>query len=841
MRRFPGIRVLLFMLAVLALGGRGAAAQQRDSTTRRGQQLPDTAAIRRMLVQRFGRNMTNEALVERLRGSGLTRAQVRARLQPLGYDPGLVDRYFDAIERGGEVAQGNAPSHFIEALTRIGVVVPFASLDSLSDTLLIDSLFADSLAADTLASSRVFGMELFGRTRTEFEPTMSGPVDPGYRLGPGDEIQLVLTGDVEEAYALQVNREGFIFIPDVGQISVNGLMLGQLEDVLYSRLGRVYSGVSRSAEATTRFQVSLGRLRINQVFVIGDVLRPGAYQVSAAATVLHALYRAGGPKETGSFRNIEVVRTDGERQRIDLYEYLLYGDSRNDVRLDHGDRVFVPTVGAQVDVQGAVKRPLIYEVRAAEGVRDVLAFAGGLQADALIKRVQIDRILPPDQREPGLTRVLQDVDLTALSATDDDVPLQDGDMVVVFAVSAVLRNRLYITGEVREPGLFEYSANRTLWTLIERADGLSERAYTPRALIYRLNEQDGSRRLIQSPVTAGAEGAQRVDVTLMDGDSVVILSREELANPGTIYIEGYVKQPGEYTHADGMTLKDLILEAGGFVHGAYVLEAEVSRLPNELSRTDTTALVFRVPLKSNGSMPGGEVEPARTNGSEIPVWFPDSADIVLAHGDRVFIRKAPGYDNAREVSVTGQVMLPGRYVLRTRQERISELIARAGGLTPEAYAPGMHVVRDSRVVAADLNRALTNPRDANNIQLEAGDSVHVPAYDPMVLVGGAVNFETHVLYRLGAGLDYYVRQAGGYTDRADKGRTTVTYQNGERAAVGRFLFVGRSPRVQPGSTVFVPAKPETQGGGFNWDAFITRTITILSTTATLLIAVRQLN
>jgi protein involved in polysaccharide export with SLBB domain len=794
-----------------------------------------------MLMERFGRNLSNEALVERIRESGLTRAQVRARLQPLGYDPGLIDRYFDVIERGGEVAQGNAPSHFVEALTRIGVVVPFAAMDSLGDTLMIDSLFADSLEADTLPVSRVFGMELFGRTRTEFEPTMSGPVDPGYRLGPGDEIQLVLTGDVEEAYALQVNREGFIFIPDVGQISVNGLMLGQLEDVLYSRLGRVYSGVSRSAEATTRFQVSLGRLRINQVFVIGDVSRPGAYQVSAASTVLHALYRAGGPKETGSFRNIEVVRTNGERQRIDLYEYLLYGDSRNDVRLEHGDRVFVPPVGAQVEVQGAVKRPLMYEMRADEGVRDVLAFAGGLQADALIKRVQIDRILPPEQREPGLTRVLQDVDLSALSAAGDDVPLQDGDMIIVFAVSAHLRNRLYITGEVREPGIFEYSANRTLWSLIDRADGLSERAYTPRALIYRLNEQDGTRRMIQSPLSPATNGAQRPDVALMDGDSVVILSRENLANPGTIYIEGYVKQPGEYTYAEGMTLKDLILEAGGFVHGAYVLEAEVSRLPGALSRTDTTALVYRVPLKSNTTIPGGEVEPPRTNGSDIPIWFPDSTDVVLAHGDRVFIRKAPGYDHAREVWLTGQVMLPGRYVLRTRQERIAELIARGGGLTPEAYAPGMHVVRDGRVVAADLNRALSNLRDANNIQLEAGDSVHVPAYDPMVLVGGAVNFETHVLYRQGASLDYYIRQAGGYTDLADKGRATVTYQNGERAAVGKFLFFGTSPRVQPGSTVFVPAKPESEARGFDWDAFITRTLTILSTTATLLIAVRQLN
>jgi polysaccharide export outer membrane protein len=849
MKAFRLLTAGVVAAALFALAPRAADGQQRDTTMRRGQQQPDTTAVRQMIRQRFGRDLSNEEIVERLRESGMTRGQVRARLQQLGYDPGLVDRYFDVIERGGEVARGNAPQHFIDALTRIGVAMPGILTDSLADPFYVDyldSLAVDTVDADTLASDsiEVFGMQLFRRSgRTEFDPILMGPVDAGYRLGPGDEVQLVLTGDVEDAYALTVSREGYIFIPAVGQISVNGLTLGQLEDQLFARLGRVYSGVSRGVEATTRFQVSLGRLRMNQVFVMGDVARPDAYQVSAAASVLHALYRAGGPKATGSFRNIEVVRASGERHRVDLYDYLLSGDSRSDVRLEHGDRVFVPPVGSQVTVGGAVHRPAIFEVRGDEGVRGVLGFAGGLKADALVKRVQIDRIVPPEQREPGLTRVLRDVDIAALSAAGEDVSLQDGDIVLVFAISAELRNRLWITGEVREPGMFEYTANPTLWSLIDHADGLSERAYTPRGLIYRLNESDGTRKLIRSPLLVDAAGARRTDVPLLDGDSIVILSREALVNPGTVVIEGYIKTPGEYVLAEGMTLKDLILEAGGFVHGAFVLEAEVSRMPNPLHRTDTTSYVYRVPLQSNGPPPGdnGGSAAVQENGSDIPLWFPDSAEVTLAHGDRVFVRKAPGYDNLREVSVTGEVMLPGRYILQTRQERLSDLLARAGWVTPQAHPAGMHVVRQGRIVAADLNRALRDPRDPNNIALEAGDSVHVPAYDPMVSVVGAVNFDAKVLYRQGADLGYYINQAGGYTNIAQKGQVTIMYPNGERASVGKFLFFGTSPRVQAGSTIFVPAKPEDHRAGFNWDAFLTRSLTILSTTATLLIAIRQLN
>ncbi len=336
--------------------------------------------------------------------------EVRARLQQYGYDPALADQYFDVIERGAEPPRVKAPESFIRALSRIGVAVNNRR-PSISDTLAADSLLADSVGDKTEAEPdtlEVFGVRLFKRNSREFEPVTFGPVDPGYRLGPGDEVTIVLTGDVEDAYPLMVSREGMLFIPTVGQVSVNGLTLAQLEDRLYSVLGRVYSGVRRSADATTRFQVSLGELRTNQIFVIGDVARPAAYQVSSVGTVLNALYRAGGPTTRGSFRNVEIWRGGQIVQHFDLYDYLLRGDSRSDVRLENNDRVFVPPVGSQARLEGSVRRPGIYEVKSGEGIRELVSFAGGLKSDAIARRIQIDRIKPAAQRLPGDNRELID-------------------------------------------------------------------------------------------------------------------------------------------------------------------------------------------------------------------------------------------------------------------------------------------------------------------------------------------------------------------------------------------------------------------------------------------------
>jgi polysaccharide biosynthesis/export protein len=830
--------LLLSVLAVLVV------PTQADAQVPRPGSVQDTAAARRAAEQRLGRSVSQGEIVERLRQSGLSRSEIRTRLEAAGYDPGMADTYFDAIDRGS-APPGEPSADFMNALARIGLGGRGgASLreDSLTQYVFgrepLDSLLlADSLArAEGRPVMEVFGLRTFRRAGTQFEPMRQGPVDPSYQLGPGDELQLVLTGDVEAAYALDVSRQGFIFIPDVGQVSVNGVTLGQLEDLLYSRLGRVYSGVSRSPNASTRFQISLGALRANQVMVTGDVVRPGSYQVSSVAGLFNALYQAGGPTEEGSFRRVEIHRGGRVAHVADLYDFLIRGDGGGDIRLEQNDRIFVPPAGAWARVEGHVRRPAIYELRPGEGLPELLTFAGGLRSDALVRRVQVDRIVPPAERRPGYYRTLVDIDLGRLAAGAAPVSLMDGDIVHVFGVSDLRRNRIFIEGEVRNPGMYEWTRGSTLWSMLELADGLAEHAYTSRAHIFRFDERDGVRRLIPATLERDASGAPVADVPLADNDSIVVLSRIDLRTAEFVSINGFVKHPDTYDLARGMTLKDLILAAGGFEQGASVVEAELSRQTDQATRTNTTAHVFRVPLSPGAGGANGNNAPGN-NGDVLPHWIPGADDVELVHGDRVFIRRAPGYEPAREVRISGQVASPGRYVLTTRDERLSDVLERAGGLTPQAYAGGMHVVRRGRIVAADLQRALRNPRDHNNILLAEGDSIHVPAHDPMVVVSGAVNFESRVLYVPGRSADYYIDQAGGLVRNADRRRATIAYANGQRAPLGNNRLVSRPPRVEPGSLIFVPAKDEDAGP--NWDAILTRSVGILSALATVALAASQ--
>lgn len=803
----------------------------------------DTASARRAAEQRLGRPITHEEIVERLRRSGLSRAEVRARLQQAGYSPDLANEYFDAMDRGTRMT-GAPDDSFKDALQRIGLAgrEREESADTLERRLPVKGREpleeADTVAVPEL---EVFGLRTFRRASTQFEPPAHGPVDAGYRIGPGDEVLLVLTGDVEAAYQLDVTREGFIFIPDVGQVNVNGITLAEMQDLLYSRLGRVYSGVSRSPNASTRFQVSLGALRANQIMVSGDVVRPGSYLVSGVAGLFNALYHAGGPTENGSFRRVEVHRGGRVAHVADLYDFLIRGNGASDIRLEHNDRIFVPPAGAQARIEGSVRRPAIYEVREGEGVADLLAFAGGLRSDALIRRVQIDRIVPPGEQRPGYYRTLVDVDLGRLHSGEHAVAIHDGDIVNVFSVSDSRRNRIWVEGEVRNPGLYEWSRGSTLWTALERADGLAEHAYTPRVHIYRLDERDGVRHLLAASLDRDAAGNPVHDVPLMDNDSIVVISRLELRTPETVFVTGFVKNEGPYTLARGMTLKDLILAAGGFTEGAYVLEAELTRMTNPLVRNDTTAYVARVRLvegeiggNGNGNGSGSWHAPG---GAIIPEWAPATDEVALLPGDRVFVRRAPGYEATREVRVTGEVFSPGTYVLTTRDERLTDVIARAGGLTPQANAEGMHVVRRERIVAASLERALRNPRDHNNIMLAEGDSIHVPANDPMVVVTGAVNFEARVLHMPGRGANFYINQAGGLIENADLRRATITYANGQRAPLLGNRLTRSSARVEPGSHIFVPDRQQRDGP--NWDTIISRTLAAVSAAATLLIAINR--
>ena len=661
---------------------------------------------------------------------------------------------------------------------------------------------------------KIFGMDLFTGRTTQFQPNLSGPIDPNYKLGPGDQLVLILTGDVELARSLQVTREGFIVIPQVGQIDVNNLTLGQLTNLLYDRLSKVYSGVRRGEGATTHFSISVSRLRTNQVFVVGDVVQPGSYEISSAGTLLTALYAAQGPAKTGTMRRIEVRRAGALVDTLDVYDYLLHGDASHDVRLESGDVVFVPVHGPRVKVAGEITRPAIYELKGHESLRDVIQFAGGFTDVAARGRVQITRVLTPTERAPGgRDRIVLEIASSAFdTGAGPAVPMEAGDSLYVFTVSARVRNRITVTGDVWQPGPMGFTPGMRLSDVLKLAGGVKPDVYMGTVLVARL-QTDSTRQQLRTSLR-DSTGTPTDDVILQDDDDVHVFSLAEFRPHRYVAIAGAVRRSGRFAYHDGMTMRDLVLLAGGVTEGAYLDNAEVARLP-ESRAGGVTAVSLRVPLDStylfdrgpNGEWVGPPGLPApRAGAPEVP----------LAPYDNVLIFRQPDWELQRTVVVSGEVRFPGRYALQRKSETIRDIIARAGGLSQDAYAEGMVMIRAANQtgrVGVDLPSALANPKARDNLILSDGDSLFVPTFSGVVRVVGAVNSPVTVAYVPGRDIAYYISAAGGTTPRGDDGRAFVTQPNGKVESIHHhFLLPSSVPVAKPGSTITVPTKPPPNYG-----------------------------
>ena len=766
----------------------------------------------------------------------MSRAQVRSRLQQAGYDPGLADQYFDSMEGiGGTLSE--ADPGFLEAMGALGILQ--AGVDFPLDSITLDSL---GLAADILVALpdsvlSVFGLDVFQRRTTGLDQVLNGPVGDDYQLGPGDQLILVLTGDVELAYAnLSVTREGFIIIPDVGQVFVNGQTLGQLRGSLFRRLSEVYSGIRDGGDATTFFDVSLGRLRASQVSVIGDVQSPGSYTVSSVSTVFAALQVAGGPTELGSFRRVVVRRGGQEVRQVDLYDYLLRGDASDDIRLEHGDIVFVPPAGSHITVRGEFRRPALYEVLEGEGLRDVIGFAGGMLPTAHAHALRIVRLLPFAERSPGMDRVLMTVDAGPLiddPTNNQDVALLPGDDIFVPATIEEQRNRVAVAGAVHFPGRYQLVEGQTTRALLEQAE-LREDAYLSAIHIYRPRLDSAGVTLLRIAIDPALGGIQ--DLPLLDRDSLVVFSVDSLMVGDSVRVAGRVRNPGQYRYARGMTAVDLILVAGGLVEGALATEAEVSRTRVTLDRTDTLAVA--IPIRLSGLIPAPEL--LDNGGATRPGPDLSAADLPLEAGDRLFVRERPGYVAPITVSVSGHVSFPGDYAVERRNERLTDIMRRVGGFSPEAYVPGARLIRDSLVVGIDLGRAIARPGGPDDLLLRAGDQIRVPQYDPTVFISGSVGFQTRAVFIAGMGMSEYIRQAGGSLDNADLNKISVEYANGRRETTKKFLWlIRRHPPVEPGSVIFVPAALPSEGGG-GLGQILGNTMSLVTTVLTLLVLSDQL-
>jgi protein involved in polysaccharide export with SLBB domain len=643
-----------------------------------------------------------------------------------------------------------------------------------------------------------YGDDFFDLDEGVFTPPSFGPVSGDYRLGVGDEIVINVWGGVDLQLTRIVDRDGAIILPRVGKVVCAGRSLDQVDAAIRQRLAQSHSSIDAEGDGgDTHLEVTLGQLRAIRVFVVGQATRPGSYELSSVSTVLTALYAAGGPSPGGTYRAVSVVRGGQTVGMFDLYTYLQGGSRAQDLNLREGDTVFVGDRGTSVRIEGGVRRPLHYEMRSGETLADLIAYAGGFSATAAAEMIHIERILPPAQRQAGAPdQIYVDVPFNAatLQASDGKpITLLDGDVIRVDDIGERMENWVAVTGSVKRPGRYEYRPGMTVADLLTAAEGLWPDALTERAVI----DRTGADRTYSSVAVPLADvlAGRSTPVLLEARDELHIFARWEIQARPQVHISGEVFQPLSTDFRAGLTLRDLILKAGGLKEGADWLRAEVARLdlnavrnPDTALRPDQTTTVMPVELGAD--------------------FLTRPESFALKPYDRVSIRRLPWWEMQETVTVRGEVFYPGTFSLERKDERLSSVLIRAGGLQPDAYLTGARIVRaqdDVGNIAIDLARALAEPGSQYDIILQDGDQIVIPDRMFTVKVLGEVGFPTSLVFEDGKKINYYVDRAGGYLEKADKNKTRVVYPN------GLSLPNKGGSKVVAGSTIIVPLKPPPEG------------------------------
>ncbi|MEJ6981608.1 SLBB domain-containing protein [Pedobacter sp. P351] len=681
---------------------------------------------------------------------------------------------------------------------------------------------ADTTTAEVSGPvSRIFGSELFKNSKISFEPNLRLATPQNYQLGPDDELNIDIYGYSEANYKLKVSPDGNINIPYVGMVSVGGQTIEQASQRIRSRLASIYPNMRGG---NTKVNITLGNIRSIKVTLLGEVTRPGTYTLSSLSTVFNALYSSGGPAENGSFREIEIIRNNRVIAKLDVYEFLLRGFQRNNIRLQDQDIIRIPTYRKRVEFSGEVKRPAIFEATTNESLEDVIAFAGGFTSEAYTARIKVIQNTAKERR-------ISDV----LANNFNTYTPQNGDKYFAEPILDRFENRVSITGAVFRPGQYQLEPALTLGQLIRKAEGITEDAFLPRGYITRLRA-DNSPELISFDLTKIMNGST-ADITLQREDQVTISSIFDLREEYKISIEGEVRSPGTIGYAENMSLEDLIILAGGFKEGASPKRIEISRRVKDSeagAANSRIAQVYQLDVDKNLIIQGPKFN--------------------LQPFDIISVRNAAGYEIQRQVRVEGEVLYPGTYTITRKDERISDLIKRVGGLTDLAYLSGASLKRteasekgsgknkintaeedqqkilklqrlqetakDSTdiiqqqdilrndFVGIDLERILDKPKTKLDLILEEGDVLRVPKQLQTVKVSGEVLYPTTAIYNGGKTFRQYISDAGGFSDRSLKKRSYVIYANGAVRSTGKFLFFNNYPMVKPGAEIFVPKKAE---------------------------------
>lgn len=677
----------------------------------------------------------------------------------------------------------------------------------------------DSMALERKKlQDRIFGFELFRDAAGSFEPALNIPTPKDYQLGAGDQLIIDIWGAAETTYQPQLSPEGTITITNVGPIQLNGLTIEEASEKLHERLGEIYSGLDPSDQSRkdTYMQVSLGQVRSINVSVIGEVRRPGSYTLPSLATVFNALYSAGGPTVTGSFRDIQVLRGDSVAATFDLYDLMINSDQSDNIRLRSQDIIKISPYLNRVEVSGEVKREGIYETKDTDNLSDLLDYAGGFTGDAYSHRI---RITGNNSRQ----RTINDV----TKPNFDNYRINNGDSVVVGKVLDRFKNLVEIKGAVFREGQYALTDSSTVASLIKRAEGLRGDAFQNRGLIYR-EQEDYTLKTIPFDVAEVMSDPQK-DIPLQKNDLVMISSILDMQLNYFVEIEGAVQQPDQYKYAEEMTLEDLILQAGGFKQGATPNHIEVARRKTRANqeeyRTSQIAQIHRFNIDEDLKLD------AKASNFELNPF------------DKVYIRSIPNYTEQQNVVVSGEVKYPGTYSLESKNDRISDIIRRAGGLSENAYPEGATLYRQLKdgqlsssnsgdpqgfiaadttgrrlekedqitisKIGIDLPTIMRRPGARQDLFVQEADSIYIPKELQTVTVDGGVFYPRSVRYREGMDYKDYISSAGGFTNLARKGRSYVIYANGDVEKVKRFLFFKDYPKVKPGAKLIVPEKPRS--------------------------------
>ena len=683
--------------------------------------------------------------------------------------------------------------------------------------------------------SRVFGYDFFQNPKISFAPTINVPTPESYIINTGDELLVEVWGAAESSTTQKVDNQGNIILPMAGKVHVGGLNFVEAKARINTALRKIYAGISapEGSYAKVYTGVSIANIRTVKVNIIGEVEAPGTYSLSALSTVINALYASGGPTENGSFRNIQVVRGGKTIAHLDIYNFLLKGSQEGNINLNDQDVIIVPPYKNQVEVIGFVKREGIYEVKEGEKLSSLVDYFGGFKSNAYKDIMVVERIV-------GAKREVKEVPFSDAGK----FAMQGGDKLLVHKLSDIYHNRISITGAVYQPGNYAYSEGMTVLDLIDKAAGVREEAYLNRAILFRSIDRVDKQSLNFS-LKDLLEKKQII--ALQPNDSLHIYGRDSLIAKPMVRIEGAVRKPQKFAYAKGLYPADLIIMAGGFIEGADQTQVQVARQLND-ANFKTISKVYTVSLSKEGG---------------------DS--IALEPNDIVTVRYEKGYVPQQVVKIEGEVSFPGFYAILSKEERISSLIERSGGLAPYAYVEGATLVRkkdknekDDKAqekqlkklkktdkdltlietkeeektpeaseyrVGINLKKIMENKNSYQDLVLKDGDVLIIPSKKQTVEVKGLVLAPSLVRYEKGKSTRSYINSAGGFSDNAQKKSVYVVYANGDVKGTSRFLFFRSYPKVAPGALVIVPEKTEKKS------LATTETVSVMTALTTLAILI----